>query len=103
MYLAVTGVGVAGADRGQTIRTVRNPLLHPTAIFKTLFKYGREPTRDNFKRSLEISDYLHPGLTTEGDHLEFTIHQFSACVFKLLVDEGANVPICEMKLAKLSD
>ena len=29
MYIAVTGIGVAGANLGENVRKVRNPLVHP--------------------------------------------------------------------------
>ena len=29
MYIAVTGIGVAGANLGDNVRKVRNPLVHP--------------------------------------------------------------------------
>ena len=102
MYIAVSGISVAGTTHHEAVREQRNPLLHPWKIIEKFKKFSpKDP--ENFKRTLEISDFLHPSLFKEGDILEYFVQQTGYLVMAFLIKEGTNAPIKEMDLARLSD
>jgi len=103
MYLGVSSIGVAGSEKGDSVRHVRNPLLHPKQALKMIFWGQKAIDKDNFKRTLEIADYVHPTFWVEGNTLEFHVHRFSACIFQLMIQEGANSVVREVSLARLAD
>ena len=49
--------------------------------------------KQKFRRTLELSDYLHPSLTNEGNILEYYVHKLSQQVFNHLIKEGANASL----------
>jgi len=104
MYIAVTGIGVAGANLGENVRKVRNPLVHPIESLVLSYKTSTlAQKKQKFRRTLELSDYLHPSLTNEGNILEYYVHKLSQQVFNHLIKEGANASLREIQLSRLSD
>ena len=87
---------------------MRNPLVNPFDAIKNSIwarqEQNRSPWRkQNFKKTLELSDYVHTTLYSEGNILEYYVHKVSAMVYKHLIDEGANASAREIELSRLSD
>merc|ERR1712029_1191635 len=64
---------------------------------------SKNQEKEKFKRTLELSDYVHPTLVQEGNTLEYYVHKLSLCVFKFLIEQGANSQLREIELSRLSE
>ncbi|KAL0853116.1 hypothetical protein ABMA27_012882 [Loxostege sticticalis] len=102
MFIALNGIHHAGKMMAEEIKQIRNPLFHPTFIFKKVLA-NRKQEKDDPKLNLFLIEYLHPTLKQPSEQLEYCVLRMRYACETLMSRHGVNVGTAFTELNRLAE
>lgn len=102
MYIALNGIHHAGKSMATEIKQMRNPLFHPSFIFKKMIA-DRHQEKDAPKLSLYLSEHLHPSLKKSAEQLEYCVLRMRYICETLMSRHGQDVAIAFTELTRFAE
>ncbi|XP_047039293.1 complex I assembly factor ACAD9, mitochondrial isoform X2 [Helicoverpa zea] len=102
MFIALTGLHHAGKSMAEEVKQMRNPLMHPTFIFRKVFA-NRHQEKDDPKLTLHLSEHLHPTLKIPSEQLEYCVLRMRYACETLMARHGVNVDSAYTELSRLAE
>ncbi|CAH2100665.1 unnamed protein product [Euphydryas editha] len=102
MYIALNGIHHAGKTMATEIKQIRNPLFHPSFIFKKLIS-DRHQEKDAPKLTLYLSEHLHPSLKQSAEQLEYCVLRMRYICETLMGRHGQDVAAAFTELTRLAE
>ncbi|XP_026331042.1 uncharacterized protein LOC113238427 isoform X2 [Hyposmocoma kahamanoa] len=90
MFIALNGIHHAGKLMADEVKQIRNPLFHPTFIFRKVIA-NRHQERDDPKLDLYLAEHLHPSLKSHAEQLEYCVLRMKFASETLLSRHGVDI------------
>ncbi|XP_053623168.1 complex I assembly factor ACAD9, mitochondrial [Plodia interpunctella] len=101
-FIALSGIHHAGKMMAEEIKQIRNPLMHPSFIFKKVFA-NRHQERDEPKLTLYLAEHLHPTLKVPSEQLEYCVLRMKYACETLMSRHGVQVTQALPELNRLAE
>ncbi|KAF9414603.1 hypothetical protein HW555_007532 [Spodoptera exigua] len=95
MFIALNGIHHAGKVMSEEVKQIRNPLMHPTFIFKK--------EKDDPKLTLYLAEYLHPSLKQPSEQLEYCVLRMRFACETLMARHGVKISSAYTELGRLAE
>ncbi|XP_075989175.1 acyl-CoA dehydrogenase family member enigma [Anticarsia gemmatalis] len=101
-FIAMNGLQHASKTMSEEIKQIRNPLMHPSFIFKKVLA-NRHQEKDDPKLTLYLAEHLHPSLKPPSDQLEYCVLRMRYACETLLARHGVNINTAYTELNRLAE